>query len=107
MNGSTTDDVARTAHPRGISNVSNSISRRKSISLIAALPLGVVAVSALASAADADDSSGTKAQFKYITTPGPGGKACAACALFQAPNACSVVKGKIVATGYCSSFAKK
>jgi hypothetical protein len=87
--------------------VSNSFSRREIISLIAALPVGVFAVSGSASADDADDSSGTKAQFKYITTPGPGGKACAACALFKAPDACSVVKGKIVATGYCTSFAAK
>ncbi len=61
----------------------------------------------MASADDADDSGGTKAQFKYITTPGPDGKACAACALFKAPDACSVVKGKIVATGYCTAFAAK
>ncbi len=101
------DAVARTAHSRGLSNMSNSFSRREILSLIAALPLGVVAVSGLASADDADDSSGTKAQFKYITTPGPGGKACAACALFKAPDACSVVKGKIVATGYYTSFAAK
>jgi len=83
-------------------------SRRQVLSLIAALPLGVAAASAAAAAATAaDDSSGTKAQFKYITKPGPGGKKCGACALFQAPNACSVVKGKIVATGYCSAFAAK
>jgi hypothetical protein len=87
--------------------MSNLLSRREIISLVTALPLGVFAVSGLASAADADDSSGTKAQFKYIPTPGPGGKACAACALFQAPNTCSVVKGKIVATGYCSLVAAK
>ncbi len=90
-----------------MSKPNNPISRLEIISLIAALPLGIVATSGLALADDADDSSGTKAQFKYTTTPGAGGKACAACALFQAPNACSVVKGKIVATGYCSSFAAK
>jgi hypothetical protein len=83
-------------------------SRRQVLSLIAALPLGVAAVSSVASAAAAaDDSSGTKAQFKYITKPGPGGKKCAGCALFQAPSACSIVKGKISPTGYCSSFAPK
>jgi len=87
--------------------MSNSFSRREIISLIVALPLGIVAVSALPSAADDDDSSGTKAQFKYQATPGPDGKACGACSLFQAPNACSVVKGKIVATGYCTSYAAK
>jgi hypothetical protein len=84
-----------------------SYSRREIISLIATLPLAAAAVSSAASAAAADDSAGTKAQYKYITKPGPGGKACGACALFQAPNACAVVKGKIVATGYCTSFAPK
>jgi hypothetical protein len=64
-------------------------------------------MSGVASAADADDSDGTKAQFKYITKPGPGGKACGACSLFQAPAACSIVKGKIVASGYCTAFAAK
>jgi hypothetical protein len=87
--------------------MSDPLSRRTAISLIAVLPLGIAAVSGLASAADPDDSDGTKAQFKYQTTAGPGGKACAACALFQAPSACSVVKGKIAPTGYCTSFAAK
>ena len=84
-----------------------SFSRRQIISLFATLPLAAATASTVASAAVADDSGGTKAQFKYITKPGPGGKACAACALFQPPNACAIVKGKIVATGYCSSFAPK
>jgi hypothetical protein len=75
--------------------------------LIAALPLGIAVTSGCASAADADDSGGTKAQFKYTTTPGPGGKHCGACSLFQAPSSCSVVKGTIVSTGYCTSFAAK
>jgi hypothetical protein len=83
------------------------VSRREIISLIVTLPLGLAALGGIASAADADDSSGTKAQFKYQTKPGPGGKACGACALFQAPSSCSVVKGTIVATGYCTSFAAK
>jgi len=87
--------------------VSDHISRREIISLMAVLPLGIAAVSGMASAADADDSGGTKAQFKYQITPGPGGNACEKCALFQAPSSCSVVKGKIAATGYCTSFAAK
>jgi hypothetical protein len=85
--------------------VPDHLSRRTIISLIAAVPLGVVAASGIASATD--DSGGTKAQFKYITKPGPGGKKCGMCAFFQPPSACSVVKGKIVATGYCTSFAPK
>jgi hypothetical protein len=87
--------------------MSDPLSRRTVISLIATLPLGITAMSRMASAADSDDSDGTKAQFKYQATAGPGGKACAACALFQAPSACAVVKGKIAPTGYCISFAAK
>jgi hypothetical protein len=87
--------------------MSDPLSRRTVISLIATLPLGIAAVTSMASAADPDDSDGTKAQFKYQPTAGPGGKVCAACALFQAPSACSIVKGKIAPTGYCTSFAAK
>ncbi len=87
--------------------MSNVFSRREILSLIAALPLGFVVIDSLAARAEDDDSSGTKAQFKYTTTPGPGGKACAACALFQSPDACSLVKGKILPTGYCTSFVGK
>jgi hypothetical protein len=89
-------------------DMSDHHSRRKIISMIAVLPLGIAALRGVAFAdAPPDDSSGTKAQFKYQATPGPGGKACAACALFKAPNACSVVKGSIAPTGYCTSFAAK
>lgn len=85
--------------------LSSHLSRGHVISLIAALPLATAAATGYAFAADEpDDSDGTKAQFKYTTKPGPGGKACAACALFQSPASCSVVKGKIIPTGYCSSF---
>jgi hypothetical protein len=81
------------------------ISRGEIISLLAGIPLAVAATSGAAFAAD--DSGGTKAQFKYITKPGPGGKKCAECSLFKAPNACLVVKGKISPNGYCTSFAPK
>ncbi len=81
------------------------LSRGQIIAFVAALPLGVVAAMEAVKASDEpDDSDGTKAQYKYIPKPGPGGKACAACALFQAPSSCAVVKGKILPTGYCGSF---
>ena len=84
------------------------LSRGQIIALVAAIPLGVVAAMEAVTASDEpDDSDGTKVQFKYTTKPGPGGKACAACALFQAPSSCSIVKGKIAPTGYCTSFAPK
>ncbi len=85
--------------------MSDRIKRGEVISLIAGLPLAVAATTAIASAAD--DSSGTKAQFKYQLHPGPAGQKCGACALFKAPAACSVVKGKISPNGYCIAFAPK
>jgi len=85
--------------------MSDRIKRGEVISLIAGLPLAMAATTALASAAD--DSSGTKAQFKYQLKPGPKGQECGKCALFKPPGACSVVKGKIIPTGYCIAFAPK
>ncbi len=85
--------------------MSERLSRGEVISLIAGLPLAVAATTGLAAAAD--DSSGTKAQFKYQLKPGPGGKKCGACALFKAPGSCAVVKGKISPSGYCIAFAPK
>lgn len=82
----------------------NTISRGAVISLLAGLPL-IAATGSIALAAD--DSSGTKARFKYQSKPGPGGKHCATCALFKSPAACLIVKGKISPKGYCVSFAPK
>jgi hypothetical protein len=85
--------------------MSDRISRGEVISLIAGLPLAMVATTAIASAAD--DSSGTKAQFKYVAKSTMAGKQCSGCALFKAPGACSVVKGKISPSGYCIAYAPK
>jgi len=85
--------------------MSDRISRGEIISLIAGLPLAVAGTTAVASAAD--DSGGTKAQFKYQLKPGPGGKKCSTCALFTAPASCKVVKGKISPNAYCIAFAPK
>ena len=71
--------------------MSDRISRGEIISLLAGLPLAVAATTAVASAAD--DSGGTKAQYKYITKPGPKGQKCGGCALFKAPASCQRVKG--------------
>jgi hypothetical protein len=81
------------------------ISRGEIISLLAGLPLAVAATTGIAVAAD--DSGGTKKSFKYQSKPGPGGKKCSGCALFKAPAACSVVKGKISPKGYCVAYAPK
>jgi hypothetical protein len=81
------------------------ISRGEIISLLAGLPLAVAATTAVASAAD--DSGGTKAQFKYIPTAGPKGQVCATCASFKPPSACVIVKGKISPKGYCIAYSPK
>jgi hypothetical protein len=81
------------------------ISRGEIISLLAGLPLAVAATTAAASAAD--DSSGTKAQFKYIPTHGPKGQVCAGCTAFKPPAACTIVKGKISPKGYCIAYSPK
>jgi hypothetical protein len=81
------------------------ISRGEIISLLAGIPMIAAATTAIASAAD--DSGGTKAQYKYITKPGPKGQKCVACALFKAPASCSLVKGKISPSGYCIAYAPK
>jgi len=81
------------------------ISRGEIISLIAGIPLIAAATTAIASAAD--DSSGTKAQFKYILKAGPKGQVCAGCTAFKAPAGCSIVKGKISPKGYCIAYSPK
>jgi hypothetical protein len=81
------------------------ISRLASLTLLAGVPLAVAA--AASSAAAADDSAGTKAQYKYVNHPGPKGAKCSGCVLFKPPAACSIVKGKIAANGYCIAYAAK
>jgi hypothetical protein len=85
--------------------MSDRISRGEIISLIAGLPLAVAATTAVAAAAD--DSGGTKAQFKYVDKSTVAGKKCSNCTLFKAPAACLVVKGKIAPNGYCTAYAPK
>jgi hypothetical protein len=85
--------------------MSDRISRGEIISLLAGLPLAVAATTAVASAAD--DSGGTKAQFKYVAKSTVAGKKCSGCALFKAPSSCSVVKGKISPNGYCIAYSPK
>jgi hypothetical protein len=84
--------------------MSDRISRGEIISLLAGLPLAVAATTAAASAAD--DSGGTKAQFKYQLKPGPKGK-CSTCSLFKAPASCVLVHGKISPNGYCTAYNPK
>lgn len=80
-------------------------SRGEIISLIAGVPLAAVAATGVALADD--DSSGTKAQFKYVVKSKTSGQTCANCTLFKAPAGCLVVKGKIAAGGWCTAWNKK
>jgi hypothetical protein len=80
------------------------IKRGEVISLIAGLPLAVLATTAIASA---DDSGGTKAQYKYVDKSAKAGQECDGCALYKAPNACQVVHGKINPKGWCTLYAAK
>jgi hypothetical protein len=81
------------------------ISRGEIISLLAGIPAAVAMTGAVASAAD--DSGGTKAQYKYVSKPGPKGQKCGGCALFKAPAGCQLVKGKISPNGYCIAYSPK
>lgn len=81
------------------------ISRGEVISLLAGVPAAVAATTGLAAAAD--DSGGTKKQYKYQDKPGPGGKKCSGCALFKPPASCQIVKGKISPNGYCIAYSPK
>jgi hypothetical protein len=85
--------------------MSDRLSRGEIISLIAGLPLAVAATTGVAAAAD--DSGGTKAQFKYVAKSTIPGKKCSGCALFKPPSSCQVVKGKISPNGYCIAYAPK
>ncbi len=73
------------------------ITRGEIISLLAGLPVAVAATTGIAAAAD--DSGGTKAQFKYQDKP-KGAAECDKCSLFIDPEACKVVKGKISPKGW-------
>jgi hypothetical protein len=81
------------------------ISRGEIISLLAGIPAAVAVTTAGASAAD--DSSGTKAQYKYRPTHGPKGQVCGGCSLFKGPSSCVLVKGKISPKGYCIAYSPK
>jgi hypothetical protein len=81
------------------------ISRGEIISLLAGIPLIAAATTAVASAAD--DSGGTKAQFKYVVKSVKPGQTCSGCALFKPPSSCQVVHGKIAPGGWCDAYAPK
>jgi hypothetical protein len=46
----------------------------------------------------------TRQQAEYRDTPN-GIYSCAVCTLFERPNACKVVEGKVSEDGWCKAFA--
>ena len=48
----------------------------------------------------------TKTEAQYQDTPlGP--KRCGTCSMFETPNTCSLVAGKVQRNGYCIHWSKK
>ncbi len=66
----------------------------------------------LAAATVRAEAKGTKAQFKYQTSPNNGHK-CSACSFFvagsspTAAGSCKIVDGSISPNGWCTAFAPK
>jgi hypothetical protein len=85
------------------------ITRRSFVSSVIVLPALAGALLAQTKPAQA---KGTKAQFKYQTTPNNGHK-CSGCALFipgsspKASGTCKLVDGSISPTGWCTAYAAK
>jgi hypothetical protein len=84
----------------------NDVSRRN---MLRRAGLAIGGATILAGAFAAEPASAAKlAQAAAGYQPHPNGdKACFNCALFQAPNSCQLVDGKIAPTGYCKLWAKK
>lgn len=75
-----------------------------------ALAFGCLATQAAHAKPTDDDYNQPKLDrtlVKYQDHPGPDGHQCGLCTNFITPNACRVVDGTIVPTGYCLSFAPK
>jgi hypothetical protein len=85
---------------------STGVSRRSLLrgATLAAGGAALLAVSLTAQSAEAGNM--TQKAAGYQTTP-KDGKQCSTCSLFQAPNACKLVAGEIVATGWCRFYVKK
>lgn len=77
---------------------------RRSLLRGAAVAVGGAAV--LAGTVMPAEAKMAQAAAGYQDKPN-GDKSCASCALFKAPNACTLVDGTISPTGYCRFYAKK
>jgi len=82
----------------------SSLSRASALRWIAAIPAVALGASATLAPVEAADN---KKQYKYQDKPGKNGQKCAGCRFFKAPNACTIVTGKISPNGWCIAWAKK
>jgi hypothetical protein len=90
-------------------NSRNSMTRRTFVANAVVLPaLAGLLLSETATA----DAKGSKAQFKYQTTPN-GGHKCSQCTFYlagsspTASGSCKIVDGSISPNGWCTAWAKK
>lgn len=79
------------------------VSRRLVLMGTAAAGVGAVCMGTAAARAQAKMS---QADAKYQTSP-KGADKCGGCALFQAPEACGAVEGKISPEGWCELYSAK
>lgn len=79
------------------------LSRRSFCRCSAATALSAVAFLTLGSKPAAAADKMTQKQAAYQEAP-KGNQQCDKCKLFQAPNACSAVEGKISPNGWCKLF---
>ncbi|SEA35499.1 high-potential iron-sulfur protein [Microbulbifer marinus] len=81
------------------------ITRRKFLKLtsssVALLPVALIATDRATA-----QTKAKKEAVQYQDTPKNGQK-CVDCVLFEPPEACKVVEGKIAPEGWCSLFAPK
>lgn len=82
----------------------NSVSRRK---LLKGAALSIGGAALLVAAASPAQAKMAQANAGYQDKPGKDGSTCSSCALFKAPDACTLVDGKISPNGWCRFYAKK
>jgi hypothetical protein len=83
----------------------NDTATRRTVLRTGLAVVGGVAAAAAATTARAQDKI-AQAQVQYQTTPKDGNQ-CNKCVNWEAPNACKIVAGTIVPTGWCVAFAPK
>jgi hypothetical protein len=79
----------------------NMLSRR---SIMAKIASAIAASPLLAAVAVCAADKMTRTQAEYQDTPN-GIYSCGLCSLFEAPDGCKVVEGKVSKDGWCKAFA--